>query len=907
MANLMSFRMSSLTDDPDPTRAVPACTAMVAAIRNRDRAGLREKLRDNNVHHCRTVAGDTLLHLAVRTGDVDIVQILLDVGHMDVNVPGQDHRTALHVAVNSNDIDMVGVLLDNNADIDLQDNYAMSPLTLAASRPQCSSELFKHMLRKSDRVTCDRRKGPCVPGSTSDISKKLSVKFSDKFQSTPMMLVARVGGHDSVVKLSLLLEHGAEITMRDRDGRNVLHHAVEQSESLEVLNRLLEDPRSGRLINAGDINGSLPLHYAAKSGFIESLKCLLEAGANRKETNDDDQTALHMASRHGHLNVAEVLLMVDDAEDRKMLVKAEDRLGRQALHEAAAHGHHGIVRLLLHNQAPITETTDGSSPLHLAVQCGDLKTVMALLEVHRESLHWTDINGDTPLHVAARRNHAHLIDALLYEGNLPEEGAAMKENSKRQNALDVAIEAEAQEAAIAMAKHKLWRKVLKHPDDSSHSSKLPQLYNIVKTIPDAAVEFMDRMVDKEGEVVNPYDVTDKRKAWKYDFSYLNSRDPHRSPLKAIIDHGRWQCLQHGLVEKIIERKWNIYGLKIFLAGLLLHIIYVLLITSCTLSEDSLVRGYIDWRNRSLNGTLNTTETHGMCWGNLLHSSNCALPYLVLVFSVLAIVAEAYKVFSRGMRYRLVWDVRMMNCTLYVSAFVYALSFPVPAILGGDESARAVVGAIAVLFGWLILVLFLRRIAIIGLYVYMMSSIFKTLVKVLTVFVLYLIAFSFAFHHLMFKSKVEGFSHPLLTFMTTVGMMIGELELNESFISRTVLYQPGWSKTVVLLLLLLFVLLMNIVVMNLLVALAVDDTHSIDQEASLEQRIQQVEYILEIESEFGRIVGDRYFQVPDWTAKHKRSWIDQVFNVKKTRIKADRRGGGMNKSGLDQDAKRLSRV
>ncbi|XP_019619312.1 PREDICTED: transient receptor potential cation channel subfamily A member 1-like isoform X3 [Branchiostoma belcheri] len=863
MAHLMSFRMSSsLTLDQYTDLAF---TGMVEAIRARDRAGLRDKLRENNAQNFRTAAGDTLLHLAVRTGDVELVQILLDVGQMDVNVPGQDHRTALHIAVNSNDIDMVSVLLDHNADIDLQDIYSMSPLTLAASRPQCSAELFKHMLRKSGRGIGDRRK----ERATSDISKKLSVKFSDKFECTPMMLVARVAGQDSVVKMSLLLEHGAEITMKDRDGRNVLHHVMEQRESLEVLNRLLEDPRSGRIINAGDNNGCLPLHYAAKSGFIDSLKCLLEAGADRKRSDDNNQTALHMASRHGHLDVAEVLLMVDDAQDRKTLVKAEDSLGRQALHEAAAHGHHRIVRLLLNSQAAITETMDGSSPLHLAVKSGSLKTVMTLLEVHRESLHWTDVNGDTPLHVAARKNHDHLIDALLYEGNRPEEGAAMRENNKGQNALDVAIEADAQEAAIAMAKHKLWRKVLKHPEDASHSGNMPQLYNIVKTIPDAAVEFMDRMVDKEGEVVNPYDVTDKRKAWTYDFSYLNSRDPKSSPLKAMIDHGRWQCLQHGLVEKIIERKWNAFGMKIFLAGLLMHIVYVLLITVLTLREDDLVNGFRHVHDQSAeNGT--SIQTRGVCQGKVARSSDCALPYIVLVFSVLCLVLEAYKVYSRRRRYILIRN--LMKFTLCVSAFVYALSFPVPVVMGRDESSRVVVGAVAVLFGWLIFVLFLRRIAIIGLYVYMMSAIFKTLVKVLTVFMLYLIAFSFAFYHLMGKSGVEGFSNFGRTFVTTVGMMIGELELNESFISKMVVYKPEWSRTVVLLVLMLFVLLMNIVVMNLLVALAVDDTHTIDQEASLEQRIQQ------------------------------------VFNVKKTRIKADRRGGGMTRSGLlDQDAKRLSRV
>ena len=47
--------------------------------------------------------------------------------------------------------------------------------------------------------------------------------------------------------------------------------------------------------NLSGKNGFKPLHYAAKKGLVENVRCLLEHGANPTEKNDALQTPLDLA------------------------------------------------------------------------------------------------------------------------------------------------------------------------------------------------------------------------------------------------------------------------------------------------------------------------------------------------------------------------------------------------------------------------------------------------------------------------------------------------------------------------------------------------------------------------------------------------------------------------------------
>jgi len=82
------------------------------------------------------------------------------------------------------------------------------------------------------------------------------------------------GGHLEVVKL--LLEHGADPNVKNRDGKTPLHNAASEGH-LEVVKLLLE---RGADPNVKDDDGNTPLHNAAWRGHLEVVKLLLEHGAD---------------------------------------------------------------------------------------------------------------------------------------------------------------------------------------------------------------------------------------------------------------------------------------------------------------------------------------------------------------------------------------------------------------------------------------------------------------------------------------------------------------------------------------------------------------------------------------------------------------------------------------------------
>lgn len=96
------------------------------------------------------------------------------------------------------------------------------------------------------------------------------------------------------------------------------------------------------------------------------------------------------------------------------------------------------------------------------------------------------------------------------------------------------------------------------------------------------------------------------------------------------------------------------------------------------------------------------------------------------------------------------------------------------------------------------------------------------------------AFAAAFIPIM--GKIPGFTDFGLAMVTTMVMSTGEIDFKDSILDNTLNED---FKVLRMLMVVAFIVLMPIILMNLLLALAIDDTSSIMQQAKLRKHIQMV--------------------------------------------------------------------
>jgi len=115
-------------------------------------------------------------------------------------------------------------------------------------------------------------------------------------------------------------------------------------EVVDVLLKLSSDPAS--LTSAVNEDGSSPLHLAAREGYIDCVRHLLESGANVNATNaTDSSTALHWAASKNHAQVCS--LLVKGGADTSLVNKWK----ATALSNAEAKDNYATVILLTDDPA----------------------------------------------------------------------------------------------------------------------------------------------------------------------------------------------------------------------------------------------------------------------------------------------------------------------------------------------------------------------------------------------------------------------------------------------------------------------------------------------------------------------------------------------------------------------------
>ena len=172
------------------------------------------------------------------------------------------------------------------------------------------------------------------------------------------------------------LEAGAEPAAAvDENGNNALHWASWHGHA-EIVSKLLE---SGAVVDKtdGPNDGNTALMKAAWNAhherFVDTIKVLLDNGANIEAKNVYGMTALMNAAMSGYLGAVEALI------HRGADPKVGDQGGVTALHKAAYRGHNDICLALIEGGADVNQARhDGITPIMLAESEKKLVTVSLL-------------------------------------------------------------------------------------------------------------------------------------------------------------------------------------------------------------------------------------------------------------------------------------------------------------------------------------------------------------------------------------------------------------------------------------------------------------------------------------------------------------------------------------------------
>jgi ankyrin repeat protein len=234
--------------------------------------------------------------------------------------------------------------------------------------------------------------------------------------------------------VEFLMKKGAAINAVDLRGRTPLHYAAYKGTmSLTILRALI---RNGAYVNSRDFEGITPLHFAAAWGDGNVANVLVDAGANAHLQDIYGLSPLHYAITMNtggswtQLDLVETLVRSAGTD----IVHAKTRRDWTPLHLAVRKGNEAITTFLIDQGADVhARTNDGWTPLHIAADQGNI-ALATLLITKGAAVDARNNEGSTPLHLAAFHDNAAMAQLLLRNGAYRH----AKTNDKRWTPLHIA-------------------------------------------------------------------------------------------------------------------------------------------------------------------------------------------------------------------------------------------------------------------------------------------------------------------------------------------------------------------------------------------------------------------------------------------------------------------------------------
>ena len=826
----------------------------------------------------------TPVHLAARKGSHKVLNFFIkyskQYGYSLEDILGffdEENSTPLHAAIDGGHTKVVEVLLMHGANPVGNKELQVPPFLMACSQGRLEViEMIVNHCHFSDIISCRDMYGQsCLhfcthPLNSSQIisfliSKGADVNAVDNKGQTPLIFSTIIGYNQGI---PALLERGADVFIKDVDGNNAMQHALMHKRK-KILELFLELPMAGDLALSVNNKGQSSIHTALTLGLSDLANPIVDLIKHNVNNIKDGKgnNCLHLAAKGGNWKAITILL---DIKECIKLLNEIDNNGMTPLHYAAQSGSLRCVELLLSYGAMIHRCHRGSTPFMNACIMGHSEVARLLFDTHPFQLDWTTDMGDSSLHLATRSRNPQMITMLL------DIGISIVHNNKQESFFDMIIQNNELRCAAAVIQHSRYHEAL---DLVSPVHQHPMI-DLIAYMPEIAKQVLDHSHSKSELAHQNPDYWEK-----YDFKYLCLNDggnlqkenkgsllkntennpiksttinykrrpsktehlPHLIALKTMVKFNRSTLLTHPLCDAFFKKKWRCYGrytILLVASHIFLQILFTVLFTALILHNRRTLTTFTQTNSSTIfgngtNGINGINETNGTVKGmefwygvNISRFIALSLAAIALIFWIILVIKIRLEALDLINHSYVFIDLLSVIFTIY---------YLIPT--RGFDNAYFQAGAIASFFSWFSLVLILQLFDAFGVYITMLLTIIRTVVKVFIICFLFIMAFSISLFIL--AGNLTQYSSIGYSIFVNLGHLLGELEY-EAFVNEDVNGNLENNK-----LTFIFVstiaIFMGIVIVNLLIGIAVGDIEQIRKNSIMGKKVVEVSFYFIIDS------------------------------------------------------------
>ncbi|NXP27610.1 ANR55 protein, partial [Scytalopus superciliaris] len=257
----------------------------------------------------------TVVYQAAANGDVNTLTAVIREDPSILECCDREGCTPLMHAVSGRQVDTVKLLLKMGANINTQDAYGRTSLSLATYLGWL--EGCVSLLRNGAKQNIPDKNGrlPLHAATAEPDVRLLSVLLQQSNLSEinhqdneGMTSLHWAAFHNRPQHTQTLLHKGADPTLVDKDFKTALHWAV-QSGNRILCSIILDHCQGPSIINYDDENGKTCMHIAAAAGYSDIISELAKVPkCNLQALDVDDRTPLHWAAAAGKADCVQTLL-----------------------------------------------------------------------------------------------------------------------------------------------------------------------------------------------------------------------------------------------------------------------------------------------------------------------------------------------------------------------------------------------------------------------------------------------------------------------------------------------------------------------------------------------------------------------------------------------------------------------